>query len=52
MRVIKHNGSLHHITGIEPTVPVERTLAGIRAGRDEILEKALELIELSKADDG
>lgn len=46
MRVIKHDGSLHHITGIRPTVPVERTLEGVREGRDEYLEKALEVIGL------
>ena len=45
MRVIKHNGSLHHITGIQPTVSVDRTLEGVRAGRDEVLEEALKLIE-------
>ncbi len=45
MRVIKHDGSVHHITGIQPTVPVERTLEGVRAGRDEVLEEALNLIE-------
>lgn len=45
MRVIKHDGSLHHITGIQPTVPVERTLEGVRAGRDEVLEEALNVIE-------
>lgn len=44
MRVIKHNNSQHHLIGIQPTVPVERTLEGVRAGRDEFLEKALELI--------
>lgn len=45
MRVIKHDGSMHHITGIQPTVPVERTLEGVRAGRDEVLEEALNLVE-------
>jgi C-terminal processing protease CtpA/Prc len=44
-RVLKHDGTQHHLVGIQPTVPVERTLKGIRAGRDEILEQALELIE-------
>ncbi len=47
MRVIKHDGSQHHLIGIRPTVPVEHTLEGVREGRDEVLEEALELIEAS-----
>ena len=47
MRVFKHDGSVHHITGIKPTVPVERTLEGVRDGRDEVLEEALKLVEQS-----
>jgi C-terminal processing protease CtpA/Prc len=31
--------------GLQPDVPVRPTLAGIRAGRDEVLEKALEYLE-------
>ncbi|HEX2833704.1 MAG TPA: S41 family peptidase [Thermoanaerobaculia bacterium] len=45
MKVLKHDGSRHHGVGIAPNVPVERTLAGIRAGRDEQLEKAIEILE-------
>lgn len=30
--------------GIQPDVPVEPTIAGIRAGRDELLEKAVEAL--------
>lgn len=44
MRVIKHDGSQHHTVGIQPTVPTARTIRGVREGRDELLEKALELI--------
>jgi len=44
MRVVKHDGSQHHLVGIEPTVPVHRTLEGVREGRDEYLETALALI--------
>jgi hypothetical protein len=44
MKVVKHDGSQHHTIGILPTVPCRRTLAGIVAGRDELLEKALEVI--------
>lgn len=44
MRVVKHDGSVHHTVGIQPTVAVERTIEGIRAGRDAFIEKALEII--------
>ncbi len=44
MKVVKHDGSQHHTIGILPTVPCRRTLAGIVSGRDEFLEKALEVI--------
>ena len=44
MRVTRHDGTRSHLIGIEPTVPVEPTVAGVRAGRDEVLEKALELV--------
>lgn len=43
MKVLKHDGSQHHGIGILPTVPVSRTRAGVAAGRDEVLERALEL---------
>ncbi|HEX3531943.1 MAG TPA: S41 family peptidase [Thermoanaerobaculia bacterium] len=43
MRVMKHDGTRHHGVGIQPTVPVSPTLAGVRAGRDEVLEKAVEV---------
>ncbi|MCP5103003.1 MAG: peptidase S41 [bacterium] len=45
MRVVKHDGSQHHGVGIIPDVPVDRTIEGVRAGRDEFLEKAIELAE-------
>lgn len=45
MKVLKHDGSRHHGVGIAPTVPVTPTLAGIRSGRDEQLEKAVEVLE-------
>jgi hypothetical protein len=44
MRVYNRDGSQHHLIGVRPTVPVRRTLAGIRAGRDELLERALEIV--------
>jgi C-terminal processing protease CtpA/Prc len=44
MKVLKHDGSQHHGVGILPTVPVAPTIKGIREGRDEVLERALEII--------
>ena len=44
MRVVKHDGTQHHTVGIRPTIPLRPTVQGIRAGRDELLEKALEVI--------
>jgi hypothetical protein len=43
MHVVKHDGSQHHGVGIIPNVLIERTVKGIREGRDEFLEKAIEL---------
>ena len=45
MKVLKHDGSQHHLIGIQPTVHVERTIQGVIEGRDEFLEKALEIIK-------
>ena len=45
MRVVKHDGSQHHLVGIQPDVAVEPTIAGIRAGRDEVLEKGVEVVK-------
>lgn len=45
MRVRKPDGSPHHGVGIIPTVAVAPTLAGIRAGRDEVLERGLALAQ-------
>jgi C-terminal processing protease CtpA/Prc len=47
MKVLKHDGSVHHGIGIVPTVPVQRSAQGIAAGRDEMLERALEVLDLS-----
>jgi C-terminal processing protease CtpA/Prc len=44
MKVLKHDGSRHHGIGIRPTVPVSRTIQGVAAGRDEILEKAIDVV--------
>lgn len=44
MQVLKHDGSRLHGVGIPPTVPASRTLKGVAAGRDELLEKAVEVV--------
>ncbi|MFL6231764.1 MAG: S41 family peptidase [Thermoanaerobaculia bacterium] len=44
MKVTKHDGSRHHGVGIQPTVPVSRTVKGVAEGRDELLEKAIEVV--------
>lgn len=43
MKVLKHNGSQHHGIGILPDVYVTKTIQGIKEGRDEFLDKAIEL---------
>lgn len=44
MLVIKHDGSQHHTVGMRPTIPPERTIQALRDGRDEYIERAIELI--------
>lgn len=44
MQVRKHDGSRHHGVGILPTIPVSRTVKGVAAGRDELLDKALAVV--------
>lgn len=45
MRVRKHDGSQHHLVGIRPNVEAERTIEGVRTGRDEILQTAIRVLE-------
>ncbi len=44
MKVTKHDDTQHHGVGVQPTVPVAPTRAGIAAGRDEVLERANEVL--------
>ena len=45
MRVTGHDGrAVYHLVGVKPDVPAERTIAGLRAGKDEVLARALSLI--------
>jgi hypothetical protein len=41
MKATRLDGSRFHLVGVQPTIPVTRTIAGVRAGRDEVLERAL-----------
>jgi len=42
MRVTRHDGSgQHHLVGVSPDVVATPTLEGLRAGRDEVLERGL-----------
>jgi C-terminal processing protease CtpA/Prc len=47
MKVLKQDGSQHHGVGIQPTIPISRTIQGIREGRDEQLERAIEVVKQS-----
>lgn len=42
--VTKLDGSRHYLVGFSPTIAVASTIAGVAAGRDEILEHALEFV--------
>lgn len=44
MKYLKPDSARHHGIGVRPTVPVRRTLEAVRQGRDEDLERAVELI--------
>ena len=41
---VRPDGSRLHGVGIRPAVAVTRTLKGLAAGRDEALDKAVELV--------
>jgi hypothetical protein len=44
MKGIQHDGTPHHGIGIHPTIPAAPTLRGVAQGRDEVLEKGIEVI--------
>jgi len=44
MRVLKQDGSQHHLIGYVPDYPVYRTIQATKAGKDEYLEKAIEVL--------
>ena len=43
-KVLKHDGTPHHGVGIQPGVAVAVTRSALAAGRDELLEKAVQLL--------
>jgi C-terminal processing protease CtpA/Prc/osmotically-inducible protein OsmY len=45
MRVMNHDDSQHHLRGVQPTIPMKPTIVGIREGRDELFDKALEMLQ-------
>ncbi|MEM8963958.1 MAG: S41 family peptidase [Acidobacteriota bacterium] len=51
MKVLKHDGSRLHGVGIRPTDPVVPTVEGMAAGRDEVLEQALERLRAGVSSD-
>jgi C-terminal processing protease CtpA/Prc len=48
MLVTRHDGTLLHGEGIKPDIEAQPTPEGIRAGRDEVLERALEALDPAK----
>jgi hypothetical protein len=48
LRVTKHDGTRLHLLGIQPTIPASRTIEGVIADRDEVLEKALAYVRGSR----
>jgi hypothetical protein len=43
-KVLKHDGTQHHLIGVKPTYSVVRTLEAVKLGKDEYIEKALQVI--------
>lgn len=43
MKVLKHDGTQHHLIGFQPDYPVKRTLLGVKEGKDEVLEQAVKI---------
>jgi peptidase S41-like protein len=44
MRVTRIDGQRSHLIGVQPTIAVSPTIAGVLAGRDEVLEKAVSYV--------
>ncbi len=50
MKVVKHDGSQHHGIGVLPDIYVNKTIEGVKAGRDEFLEMAIDLAQKKRSD--
>jgi C-terminal processing protease CtpA/Prc len=44
LKVLRHDGTMFHGIGVQPTVPVSQSWQGVVDGRDDQLETALELL--------
>jgi C-terminal processing protease CtpA/Prc len=51
VRTVSRDGGTLNLTGVQPTVEVERTIQGIRDGRDEFLEQALRIVAAPRPED-
>ncbi|MFO7842445.1 MAG: S41 family peptidase [Bacteroidales bacterium] len=47
MKILKHDKTQHHLIGYQPDYLAQRTLLGIKKGRDEVLEKAIEIAKMN-----
>ncbi|MDK2978066.1 MAG: hypothetical protein PWP52_780 [Bacteroidales bacterium] len=47
MKVLKHDKTQLHLIGYHPDYPIQRTLLGIKKGKDEVLEKAIEIAKMN-----
>ena len=45
MKVVNLDGSQFHLKGIKPNILIAPTLEGLKAGKDEVLDKALEYLK-------
>lgn len=52
MKVLDHDGKQHHGVGVQPTVPISPTIEGLAARRDELLDKAVEVVQKAGAAKG
>jgi len=44
MKVVKHDGSQLHSVGVLPDIYVSKSIEGVKSGKDEFLEKAIEVV--------
>ncbi len=46
MKVLKHDGSQHHLIGFKPDYPVNNTIQAVKDGKDVYVDKAMEVIKM------